>query len=330
MPPIIEVAGLQKRYGGVRGRSTIAVDALDLQVDEPGVHGFLGPNGSGKTTTIRCLLGLVRPTAGSVRLFGEDVTDRRSLARVIGRVGALVEGPKFTPEFTARRNLDLLARPSGIDRRRVDDALIQVDLLDHADEPVRTFSLGMAQRLGVAAALLKDPDLLVLDEPNNGLDPAGIADMRRLLRRLAERGVTVLLSSHQLTEVQATCDEVLIISRGRHVMTGSVGEIVSAVSSNRHVVTIARRDRAVELLTRSGFDATVGTQKDQLVVQLPPSLDPSLITQALASDRLYVSSLRADGVSLEEAFLSLTTTPVSGRSPSVESPPSDASLAGVA
>ena len=179
----------------------MAVDTLDLHIEEPGqVVGFLGPNGSGKTTTIRCMLGLIRPTAGSITLLGSEMPAGASLA--LARVGALVENSKFFEEFTGRRNLRLLGRIHGIKRKEIDQILNQVGLADAADMKVRKYSLGMKQRLGVAATLLKDPELLVLDEPANGLDPAGIVEMRRLLRDLGDSGKTVFVSSHQLGEIE--------------------------------------------------------------------------------------------------------------------------------
>src|SRR5689334_531456 len=196
---VIETNGLRKVYRS-GGRRTVAVDALDLRVAAGGVHGFLGPNGSGKTTTIRMLLGLARPTKGEMRLFGLQVPAR--LPEVIDRVGAIVEEPHFVPTFSGRKNLSLLARSIGVPRSAVDSALGQVGLTDRSREHYRGYSLGMKQRLAIAAALLKSPDLLILDEPTNGLDPAGIRSIRELIRGLGESGVTVLLSSHILTEVQ--------------------------------------------------------------------------------------------------------------------------------
>src|SRR6266536_3308025 len=189
----IEVHGLRKEYRRLRGGATVAGDRLDLSVPEGGVFGFLGPNGAGKTTTIRCLLGLVRPTGGACRLMGVD--SQRDLHSVIGRVGSIVETPALFPRFSGRRNLRLLARLDGIGRKRADEALERVGLAPRANHPVKTYSLGMKQRLGIAAALLKDPALLILDEPANGLDPAGIKEVRELLRALGAEGRTVFVSS---------------------------------------------------------------------------------------------------------------------------------------
>src|SRR5918995_4491221 len=186
---VIEIDGLRKeyqRFKKFKRRRTVAVDGLDLAVPEGGVFGFLGPNGSGKTTTIRCLLGLVRPGAGSVRLLGADST--RDLGSVIRRVGSIVEAPALYPGFSGRRNLQLLATVDGIGRAMVHDRLELVRLAERADDRVKTYSLGMRQRLGIAAALLRDPEVLILDEPANGLDPAGIVEVRELMRRLGRQG----------------------------------------------------------------------------------------------------------------------------------------------
>ncbi len=222
MTSVIEIAGLRKEYRHLRGRARVAVDGLDLEVPEGGVFGFLGPNGSGKTTTIRCLLGLARPTAGSCRLLG--VPAPAQVGKVIRRVGAIVETPALFPTMSGRRNLRLLARTVGIGPRAVDLALERVGLAERGDDLVRTYSLGMRQRRGLAQALLKDPELLILDEPANGLDPAGIKEIRELLRSFGAEGRTVFVSSHVLVEIEHTCDRVAILSRGRCVAAGKVRE----------------------------------------------------------------------------------------------------------
>jgi ABC-2 type transport system ATP-binding protein len=205
MEPVI-IRNLTKRYGDL-----LAVDDLSLTVRAGEVYGFLGPNGAGKTTTLRILLGLMRPTAGSARTQGD--------------VGALIEGPAFYPYLSGRTNLRVLARHAGVADERIDVVLDLVDLSGRQDDRYSAYSMGMKQRLGVAAALLKDPRLLVLDEPTNGLDPAGMADMRMLIRRLGAAGCTVLLSSHLLGEVEQICDRVGIISHGRLVREGTVAEL---------------------------------------------------------------------------------------------------------
>ena len=181
--PVIEVEGLRKEYRRIRGGRTLAVNGLDLTVPDGGVFGFLGPNGAGKTTTIRCLLGLVKPSAGKTKLLGEE---NKHLHRVIDRVGSIVETPTFFPNFSGRRNLRLLGRIDGIGKAAVEGVLERVGLADRGDDSFKHYSLGMKQRLGIAAALLREPELLILDEPANGLDPAGIKEVRQLLRALAK------------------------------------------------------------------------------------------------------------------------------------------------
>jgi len=221
----VEVRGAHKTYRRWRKPPEHAVRGLDLTVEAGGVFGFLGPNASGKTTTIRLLLGLVRPDSGTLRVLGRSVPAQ--LPMVIGRVGALVETPLFFPNFSGRRNLALLARASNVPTARVQQMLELVDLAGRADDRVKGYSLGMKQRLGIAAALLKNPELLILDEPGNGLDAAGIREVRELIKRLGVSGVTVLLSSHQLGEVQQVCDRVAIMSHGQVIASGSVTELLA-------------------------------------------------------------------------------------------------------
>jgi ABC-type multidrug transport system, ATPase component len=211
----VETEGLTKRYGALT-----AVDDLHLTVRAGEVYGFLGPNGAGKTTALRMLLGLVRPSAGTVRLFG-----RPPGANQLARVGALIEGPAFYPYLSGRENLRVLAHYARVGTDRVELVLDLVNLTDRADDRYAGYSLGMKQRLGVAAALLKDPRLLILDEPTNGLDPVGMADMRTLIRRLGAGGCTVLVSSHLLGEVEQVCDRVGVVSRGRLIAEGSVADL---------------------------------------------------------------------------------------------------------
>ncbi|HYT80879.1 MAG TPA: ABC transporter ATP-binding protein [Actinomycetota bacterium] len=298
---IIEIEGLRKEYRKVRGGSTVALDRLDVSVQEGGVYGFLGPNGAGKTTTIRCLLGLVRPTNGRARLLGAESSTE--LARVIGRIGSIVETPAMYPRFTGRRNLQLLGRLNGIGGKTVDRILERVGLQDRADDHVRTYSLGMKQRLGIGAALLKDPELLILDEPANGLDPAGIKEVRDLLRTLGAEGRTVFVSSHQLSEVQMMCDRVAILSHGRCVAAGPVGEVLARGRHEALIVRVGDLRAGLEALSAAGIDATLDS--DHLRVTLPVA-EAARVTEALARRDLYLSELRPEEVSLETVFLELT------------------------
>ena len=300
MDPVIEVDGLRKEYRRLRGRGTVAVDGLDLAVPQGGVFGFLGPNGAGKTTTIRCLLGLVRPTGGRCRLLGQEPA---GLHRVIGRVGSIVESPTMYPRFSGRRNLELLGRISGIGRARVARALEEVGLAERADDQVKTYSLGMKQRLGIAAALLKDPEVLILDEPANGLDPAGIVEVRELMRRLGRDGRTVFVSSHILGEVQQTADRVAILARGRSVAVGPVHEVLSAGRAAGLLVRLDDVPAGLRILGEAGIEARL--DDGVIKVRLPPA-EAAQVTRTLADRGLYLTELRADEADLETVFLELT------------------------
>jgi ABC-2 type transport system ATP-binding protein len=296
----IEVRGLRKSYRG----GVVALDGLDLTVPEGGVFGFLGPNGAGKTTTIRALVGHLRAT-GSISLLGVDVP--RALGSVIDRVGALVEQPSFFPGFTGRTNLELLARSRGFPRSRVETALETVGLTERAGSRFNSYSLGMKQRLGVAAVLLKDPELLILDEPSNGLDPAGMAEMRTMIRRLAAEGRTVFVSSHLLPEVQHTCDRVAVVARGRCVASGSVAELLRGGVSRYRVVVPggeAERNGASAVLQQHGLEVFAGDGLSLLVgADAERAAD---VTRILAEAGIYLAELSPVERTLEEAFFELT------------------------
>ncbi len=298
--PIIETVGLRKVYRSRRGRRIVAVDELDMSIPAGGVHGFLGPNGAGKTTTIRMLLGLVQPTAGQMWLFGEPVP--RHLPNVIGRIGAVVERPNFVPAFTGRKNLLLLARSIGVPRDRVDSALAQVGLAGRERERYKGYSLGMQQRLAIAATLLRSPDLLILDEPTNGLDPAGIRDIRDMIRELGESGVTVLLSSHILAEVQQVCHSVSIIGNGRLVASGKVDDLVGDNTLSVARVWVADSEAAIRHLEHARY--RVVRDGDHLNVE--GFEHPEDITRVLAQHGLFVRELAPVRGDLESVFLQLT------------------------
>ena len=297
----VEIAGLSKTYRR-RRRTQVAVDGLDLTVPAGCVFGFLGPNGSGKTTTIRCLLGLTRPTrVDGLRLLGRPVPDR--LDEVIGRVGSIVETPALFPTMSGRRNLALLGRLHGIGPVRVAVTLERVGLGERADDLVKAYSLGMRQRLGLAGALLKDPELVVLDEPANGLDPAGIREIRFLLHSLADEGRTVLVSSHLLDEVGRTCDQIAILRRGRSVAAGPVGEVLALGAASTIRLRVADLSGAARTLRFTGL--TVDEVAGELVVA-SPSADAAALSEVLGRAGHWVSELRSDGASLEQLFLDLT------------------------
>ncbi|MDQ3456226.1 MAG: ABC transporter ATP-binding protein [Actinomycetota bacterium] len=300
---VVEVQNASKAYRRRRKPPAKALDGLDLSVAEHRVHGFLGPNGSGKTTTIRALLGLVRLDTGSLRLLGRPVPEQ--LPDVIAHVGALVETPLFFPTFGGRRNLRLLAGIAGVPDTRVEECLEIVGLLDRGDDKFKGYSLGMKQRLGIAAALLKQPRLLILDEPTNGLDPAGIREVRELIRRLGSDGsTTVLLSSHLLSEVQQVCDDVTIIAEGRLVASGKVQDVLASGSTGDLRLRAPDPQAAYDVLAAAGYQLTA----DGDGWRVHGVTDPSGLTRALAERGCYLSELSPIAADLESIFLDLTRT----------------------
>ncbi|MBC9956656.1 ATP-binding cassette domain-containing protein [Yimella sp. cx-51] len=294
----VRTTGLRKVYQGRRGRH-VAVQGLDLNVPVGGVHGFLGPNGSGKTTSLRMLLGLIRADGGTMEIFDRAVPEH--LPEVISRVGAIVESPKFFPAFSGRRNLSLLTDAIGTERSAVDRVLEETSLRDRADDPFKSYSLGMKQRLAIAATLLKSPDLLIFDEPTNGLDPAGIHEIRRTMRALADEGRTVLVSSHILSEIQQIADTVSIIGQGRLLAEGSVAELMARGASGA-VIRTTDDVRARELLSNAGV--SLRAEHDHLV--LDDVDDPARISELLAAQQIWLRELRPTGHDLESVFLELT------------------------
>jgi ABC-2 type transport system ATP-binding protein len=292
---VVETSRLSKRYGN----GVMAVSELALGVRRGEVYGFLGPNGAGKTTTLRMLLGLIRPTSGSARVLGRPPGNPAGLARV----GALVESPAFYPYLSGRDNLRVIADYSGAPRSRVEAALEEVDLASRGRDAFQTYSLGMKQRLGVAAALVKQPELLILDEPTNGLDPQGMVEMRHLIREIGRGERTVLLSSHLLNEVEQICDRIGVIQRGRLVAEGTVDEVRG--TSNSLVVRAAPLEKARGLLGEWLGPAQV-TERDG-VFQL--AVDPARsaeLNRRLVEHGVEVSELRPRERSLEDVFLELT------------------------
>lgn len=286
---------LTKRYG-----DQLAVDAVSLTVHRGEIYGFLGPNGAGKTTTLRMLLGLVRPTRGRARVLGGRPGD----SSVLRRVGALVEDPGFYPYLSGRDNLRVLARYRRLADSAAEAALDQVDLAGRGRDRFRSYSLGMKQRLGVAAALLGDPDLLILDEPTNGLDPAGMADMRRLVRRLADRGQTVLLSSHLLGEVQQICDRVGVIAAGRLLTESTVADLRGARTLLVRAEPAARASEVIG--TGLGLEVRpVGGDGGGLRVVADPDRTPEVV-RALVAAGVDVHEVRPTERTLEEAFFAMT------------------------
>jgi ABC-type multidrug transport system ATPase subunit len=298
---VIETRALTKRYG----EAIVAVDDLDLRVRRGEVYGFLGPNGAGKTTTLRMLLGLVRPTSGQVVVLGTAPGAPEGLARI----GAMVEAPAFYPYLSGRDNLRVLARYAGAGEDRVEAALDEVGLSDRAADRSRAYSLGMKQRLGVAAALLKDPELLILDEPTNGLDPAGMADMRDLIRSLGKGGRTVVLSSHLMGEVEQVTDRVGVIRDGALVAEGTVEELRGRAGLRVRAEPLAD---AAQLIRALPDVDEVTSAEGLLDVTIDTSRAPA-INRLLVEAGIAVSELYAQKASLEDVFLDLTN---SGEEPS--------------
>lgn len=293
---IVRAEGLTKRYG-----QQDAVRDASFEVRRGEVFGFLGPNGSGKSTTIGMLLGLVEPTAGKFELFGMG-PDRHGEA--LARVGAIIESPAFYPYLSGRDNLRALGhlRP-GVDNARVEEVLAIVGLTEAAGKKYKNFSLGMKQRLGIGWTLLHDPEFLVLDEPTNGLDPAGMMEVRHLIQRLAAGGKTIFISSHLLNEIEQVCDRVAIILRGEIIAEGYVDELVSR---KQHIkIQVDRQDEAAAILRgMDGVDSVERENGDLIVVA--PDMRPATLNVALVQAGIAVDGIRKSSNTLEQAFLELT------------------------
>jgi ABC-2 type transport system ATP-binding protein len=307
---VVETKGLTKRYG-----SRTVVDALDMAIPPGVVAGFIGPNGAGKTTTLRMLLGLVRPSAGDGQVFGLPL---HSPARYLPRVGALIESPAFYPGLSGARNLAVQATLGGHSLARVPLVLERVGLADRGGDPYRTYSLGMKQRLGIAGALLGDPTLLILDEPTNGLDPAGIRDMRALVRSLAQDGPAVLISSHLLAEVQQVCDWLVVIEHGRRVFQGPTERLLAGGDElTLRCEHLADLPRLQGLLARRGLAATIVDDRVRANLAQASSisgesgLDGLLgqINRAAMAEQLTLVELTVTRASLEDRYLTLTAEP---------------------
>ncbi|WP_051215640.1 ABC transporter ATP-binding protein [Granulicoccus phenolivorans] len=293
-PWALEMSGVSKHFGRAP-----ALDRLDLRVPRTGVHGFLGPNGSGKSTSIRAMLGLVRVNAGAIRIFGRPVP--AALPEVINRVGAIVERPRFYPEFSGRKNLRLLALAIRVPATTVDRVLDLVGLTGSARQRFGTYSLGMKQRLAIAATLLRDPDLVILDEPTNGLDPEGIRDTREMMRGLADMGKAVLVSTHHLGAVEEILDTVSVIKDGHLVAEGRLTDILPARARVR--VRIGAPSAALAALRHRGWQVT----------SLPDHLEvhgdrPDLINRHLTEAGLWPDEISLSRPSLEEAYVRLIET----------------------
>ena len=291
---IVETHSLTKRYGS----GVLAVDSVDMSVRRGEVYGFLGPNGAGKTTTLRMLVGLIRPTSGTVTVVGHAPGDPAGLAKI----GSLIEGPGFYPYLSGRENLRVVADLVGVSHKRVEEILDLVELGSRAGRKFSTYSTGMKQRVGVAAALLKDPELVILDEPSNGLDPQGMAEMRKLIKDISHSDRTVLISSHLLGEVEQICDRVGVISNGRLVTQSTVQELVG----EKGVLVKAQPvEQAQDLLTRMFGPEAVSRQNGSIHLKITPE-NSIEINRRLTSAGIGVSELRPYERSLEDVFFQLT------------------------
>ncbi len=294
----VEARGLVKRYGEI-----VAVDHVDLTVEPGDVFGYLGPNGAGKTTSLRMLLGLIRPTEGTARLFGRDpLVDG---AKALDGVAGFVEGPRFYPYLSGRKNLMLLAdydTPSS--RSRIDEVLELVELRDRAKDRVGGYSHGMRQRLGIAASLLRQPRLLLLDEPTTGLDPAGMRDMRDLVRRLAGEGITIMLSSHLLYEVEELCNRVAIIGKGRVIYQGALSDLMATAASGYRLRAVEPERARILLLAQAGIEDVELRDGELHFTANEDTVAAASV--ALGKAGLGVTALVPESASLEELFLGMT------------------------
>ena len=307
----VSTTGLTKRFG-----DRTVVDHVDLAIPAGSVCGFVGPNGAGKTTTIRMLLGLIRPTVGSGSILGGSLTEPASYLR---KVGALIESPAFYPQLSGRDNLRALARLGQLNLKTVEPALARAGLTDRAGDKYRSYSLGMKQRLGIASALLPDPELLILDEPTNGLDPAGIVEMRGLIRSFADDGMTVLVSSHLISEIEQICDYVIMIRAGRLVHQGSVADLRATQQSDVIVAPEhdADREQLAKILEAAGCTVTARPAENSVLVETA-GLSAADLNRLAANNGITLRQLAEQTRSLERAFFALTGTDNAGLRPGQE------------
>ncbi|HWO94521.1 MAG TPA: ABC transporter ATP-binding protein [Dehalococcoidia bacterium] len=298
---ILQTHRLTKRYGDLT-----AVDRLTIQLRRGEVYGLLGPNGSGKSTTVAMLLGLIKPTSGEIEAFG--MSPRTHRWDILRQIGAIIESPAFYPYLSGRDNLKMMARSAADgSERRVDEVLERVDLTTRADDRYEHYSLGMKQRLGIASTLLRDPRLIILDEPTNGLDPAGTLEIRALIPRLAEEGRTVMVCSHLLHEVQLVCDRVTILQRGKQLVETSVDALLNQDRGLRlRTGNGTRPDELAPLLHQLPWVRSVAPEEDSFVRVLAPADRGADITRFLADQGIYVAELTPIQPTLESIFLELT------------------------
>jgi len=300
MPSIIDVSRLTKSFNEI-----LAVDDLTFTVKENGVYGFLGQNGAGKSTTIRMLLSLIRPSSGNIKIFGLDLLSHRK--KILQRVGAIIEKPDLYKYLTAVENLRFFAAMSGLkfDRNQLLAKLEKVGLLERADSKVKTYSQGMRQRLGIAVALVNDPDLIILDEPMNGLDPQGIADVRQLINHLSkDLGKTVFISSHLLTEMEQVADSLLIIHKGRKIAEGNMQQLLNPEQTKIEVETNSAKDLEQKLQQTGWQNKIISANGRKITMQMKKEEIPVFVQQ-MSEMKVDIYSIHTKN-SLEDYFLSLT------------------------
>lgn len=295
METILSIKNLNKRYGKLQ-----AVKNVSLEIHKGNVYGILGPNGSGKSTTLGIVLNVVNKTSGEYSWFGGTMETHDALKKV----GAIIERPNFYPYMTAQENLELVCKIKGIDYSKVQEKLEVVGLIERKDSKFRTFSLGMKQRLAIASALLNDPEILILDEPTNGLDPQGIHQIRDIIRLIASQGTTILLASHLLDEVEKVCSHVLVLRKGEILYTGTV----AGMSSSNGVVEVQSNDinLLIETLEKYPDLDSIQIEEGKVIVQSSRTIDPSELNKFLVQNEIYVTHLVKRNHSLEEQFLQLT------------------------
>lgn len=302
MTNAIEVKHLTKQYG-----SQLVVDDMTFSVPSGHVVGLIGPNGAGKTTTMKMLLGLVTPTGGDINLL--DVTvGARNWGSALRRVGSMIEEPPIYGNLTARQNLryQSLAVTGGVDEAQIEEILMLIDLADRADERPKKYSLGMKQRLGIGISLIGSPELVILDEPANGLDPAGILEIRTLLRRLPENGTTVLVSSHQLAEVQQACDQLVVLANGRMITQGTTSDLLASRSAHRFELRVETAEAGTAAEVLGGADIEIVTAENGcLMVEPNINVTGRDLNQLLVGAGVFASSIHQPTASLEEAFLDM-------------------------
>lgn len=295
METILSIKNLNKRYGKLH-----AVKNVSLEIKKGNVYGILGPNGSGKSTTLGIVLNVVNKTSGEYSWFGGKVETHEALKKV----GAIIERPNFYPYMTAKENLELVCKIKGISFAKVQEKLEVVGLMDRKDSKFSTFSLGMKQRLAIASALLNDPEILILDEPTNGLDPQGIHQIRDIIRFIASQGTTILLASHLLDEVEKVCSHVLVLRKGEILYSGTVEEM----SSGNGYIEVQYEDHNLLLETLKSYPAIekITEEEGKVLIYSKQEIDTSLLNKYLADNDIYLSHLTKRKISLEEQFLELT------------------------